>query len=230
MWSKEMMFTGIQVEFFQNYPWAAMGFAYFLGSLPFAVVIGNLAGVDPRKKGSGNPGASNVTRVMGLKWGVLTLLLDAGKSALACLLALPLGLGWACIASFLAVFAHCTSPFLGFKGGRGVASTLGCLLILHPGLMSICLFIWVCILMTTRKPAWASIIMAFVLILASNLQGVADEIRTFAIAASTVIIARHWVYIQRLLGQRTKSRSAKNLKPYVAKKVKKRNKNKKRSF
>ena len=220
-----MWINGITVDVLGQYPWASIVVAYVLGALPFAVLIGKIAGVDPRNKGSGNPGASNVTRVMGLQWGILTLVLDASKSALACLLALPLGLGWAALAGVVSVFAHCTSPFLGFKGGRGVASTLGCLLILHPGLMGICLFIWICVLMTTRKPAWASVAMAFCLVLTSHLQGVSDEIKSLAIATASIIVIRHWVYIQQLLGQ--KKPKKRTQVQHIPKKISKKNRSRK---
>jgi glycerol-3-phosphate acyltransferase PlsY len=98
--------------------------SYLIGAVPFSYIIPRvLLGTDIRQHGSGNPGASNVSRVCGKGYGGLALLLDVGKGTLAALLAqqtgLPVSLG------FLAVLGHIFNPFLGFSGGKGVATSLG---------------------------------------------------------------------------------------------------------
>ena len=109
---------------------------YFSGSVPFGVLVTRkLKGVDVRSQGSGNIGATNVARVAGKKVGVAVLLLDAAKGALPVLLArlfLP-GFFWAHAAVALAAFlGHVFPVWLGFKGGKGVATALGVLVVLVP--------------------------------------------------------------------------------------------------
>ncbi|HYL61907.1 MAG TPA: glycerol-3-phosphate 1-O-acyltransferase PlsY [Candidatus Methylomirabilis sp.] len=110
--------------------------AYLLGSIPFGLLLGKLFGTaDVRKAGSGNIGATNVARVAGPVAGMLTLLLDAGKGALAVLLAVRLAGGsalWMMIAGLCALLGHCFPIWLGFRGGKGVATAAGVFLVLCP--------------------------------------------------------------------------------------------------
>ncbi len=110
--------------------------AYLLGSIPFGLVLGKLFGAsDVRKAGSGNIGATNVARVAGPIAGVLTLLLDAGKGALAVFLAARLSeqsSTWMMIAGLCALVGHCFPIWLGFRGGKGVATAAGVFLMLSP--------------------------------------------------------------------------------------------------
>ncbi len=113
-------------------------FAYLLGSVPFAVVVCKPFGVDPRKEGSGNPGATNVARLLGKKWGLVTLAGDILKAIVPVLLAkrlfssselyfLKLSL-----VGFSSFVGHLYSIFLSFRGGKGVATSAGVLLVLCP--------------------------------------------------------------------------------------------------
>src|SRR4051812_37053636 len=109
-------------------------FAYLLGSVPTGYILGYLSGVDVRKAGSGNVGATNVARVAGKKLGLLTLIGDAAKGVLPVLLARRLDLdatvlGLVALAAFL---GHLYPIFLKFRGGKGVATALGALLALAP--------------------------------------------------------------------------------------------------
>ncbi|MBI5317468.1 MAG: glycerol-3-phosphate 1-O-acyltransferase PlsY [Nitrospirae bacterium] len=118
---------------------------YLLGAIPFGVVVSKALGLpDPRTVGSKNVGFTNVLRVSGTKAGVLTLLGDMGKGWL---------LGWAAMQwltdeSFIMVVAispilgHLFSPFLGFKGGKGVATAVGAVLGLSPSIGLLVLLIW----------------------------------------------------------------------------------------
>lgn len=110
--------------------------AYLLGSIPFGLLLSRLFGTgDIRKEGSGNIGATNVARVAGPLAGILTLLLDAGKGALAVLLAVRLANSsalWMMIAGFCALLGHCFPIWLGFRGGKGVATAAGVFLVLCP--------------------------------------------------------------------------------------------------
>ncbi len=108
--------------------------AYLLGSIPFGLLLGKLFGAaDIRKAGSGNIGATNVTRVAGPLAGILTLVLDAAKGALAIVLAARLSdqsSTWMMIAGLCALVGHCFPIWLGFRGGKGVATTAGVFLVL----------------------------------------------------------------------------------------------------
>jgi glycerol-3-phosphate acyltransferase PlsY len=110
--------------------------AYLLGSIPFGLVLGKLFGsADVREAGSGNIGATNVARVAGPLAGVLTLLLDAAKGALAIVLAARLSdqsSTWMMIAGLCALVGHCFPIWLGFRGGKGVATAAGVFLVLCP--------------------------------------------------------------------------------------------------
>jgi glycerol-3-phosphate acyltransferase PlsY len=110
--------------------------AYLLGSIPFGLLLGKPFGArDVRKEGSGNIGATNVARVAGPLAGILTLLLDAAKGALAVLLAARLSdqsSAWMMIAGLCALIGHCFPIWLGFRGGKGVATAAGVFLVLCP--------------------------------------------------------------------------------------------------
>lgn len=123
--------------------------AYFLGSIPFGLLLTKALGRgDVRKVGSGNIGATNVARAAGLPAGLFTLVLDVAKGAGAVLLAEKLSndsATWMMIAAFAALLGHCFPVWLKFKGGKGVATVAGIFLVLSPlaCLAAIILFILV---------------------------------------------------------------------------------------
>jgi glycerol-3-phosphate acyltransferase PlsY len=103
--------------------------SYLLGSIPFGLILARMCGgTDVRKAGSGNIGATNVARVAGPLPGILTLLLDAGKGWFAVWLAgrvLSADAGILVLAGFFALLGHCFPVWLGFRGGKGVATAAG---------------------------------------------------------------------------------------------------------
>jgi glycerol-3-phosphate acyltransferase PlsY len=119
-------------------------FAYLLGSIPFGVVLAKLRRVDLREHGSGNIGATNVSRTLGKTAGILTLLGDGGKGYLAVWIAgQVLDVQWAvAVSGLMAFLGHIFSIFLKFRGGKGIATGLGVFLYLMPwaGLASIGVF------------------------------------------------------------------------------------------
>ena len=125
--------------------------AYLLGSIPFGLILSKLfAGSDIRKSGSGNIGATNVTRVVGPAAGILTLVLDVAKGAAAVWLAgrfTEQNSTALILAAILALLGHCFPVWLGFKGGKGVATALGVFLMLSPlaALSALLVFIFVSI-------------------------------------------------------------------------------------
>jgi len=112
--------------------------SYLIGALPFGLIVGKLAGTDVRKEGSGNIGATNVTRLLGKKLGAVTLCCDVLKSYLPMFVANILLAGqahaalWVAICGLAAVVGHIFPVYLKFKGGKGVASALGMFLFLSP--------------------------------------------------------------------------------------------------
>lgn len=102
--------------------------AYFLGSLPFGLIIARLVkGIDPREHGSHNTGATNVARLCGFKWGVLALVLDILKGFAPVAMAADYdpSASFLTLVALAAVSGHVCSPFLRFKGGKAVATTVG---------------------------------------------------------------------------------------------------------
>lgn len=120
--------------------------AYVLGSIPFGLLVAHAMGEkDPRTAGSKNIGFTNVLRVSGKKAGILTLLGDIGKGVVATVLAQSLGAPspWVLLIGLAVVLGHIFSVFLGFKGGKGVATGLGSVLGIEP-VLGVCLFgIWI---------------------------------------------------------------------------------------
>jgi glycerol-3-phosphate acyltransferase PlsY len=103
-------------------------FAYFLGAVPFGLLVAKrLCGVDPREAGSKNVGATNVARLCGLRYGAATLAFDLTKGLLPVVLALKLDLSSTAVSlvGLAALLGHCYSVFLGFSGGKAVATTIG---------------------------------------------------------------------------------------------------------
>ena len=123
--------------------------SYLIGAIPFGLMIGKLVGIDVRASGSGNIGATNVTRLAGKKLGVFTLLLDCLKGFLPIYLAsriLPEGTGpeiVVLLCGILAVLGHMFPIYLGFKGGKGVATGLGVFLFLSPMAIGISFVVFV---------------------------------------------------------------------------------------
>src|SRR5690606_24331596 len=145
---------------------ALVAAAYLIGSIPFAVVVSKLMGLqDPRSYGSKNPGATNVLRTGNKAAAALTLLGDAAKGWFALWLAATLapGLPWNVYALVaLAVFlGHLYPIFLKFKGGKGVATALGILLAIHPGLALATAATWVIVAVFTRYSSLAALVAAF---------------------------------------------------------------------
>ncbi len=128
---------------------------FAIGSVPFAVVAMWGSGVDIRQVGSGNPGFNNVLRVSKPR-AVLALIGDVGKGYLPVWLFLEPAdpvVGWLC--GFAAVFGHCYSPLLKFRGGKGVATSAGVMLVLFPGWAAISLAVFVLVRLLGSRRRWA---------------------------------------------------------------------------
>jgi glycerol-3-phosphate acyltransferase PlsY len=184
---------------------------YVLGSVPFGLLAGKLKGVDVREHGSRNIGATNVWRVCGAKFGFPVFLLDAGKGVAAVLLARWLAArfvgdpAWASIAGAVAcILGHSFPVWLKFKGGKGVATSLGALLTMLPYEGLAAFAVWVLVFLASRYVSLASIVAAAALsVFAVAAQwmnwGRGWPYAGFAIFAGVLVIVRHKSNIQRLL-------------------------------
>jgi glycerol-3-phosphate acyltransferase PlsY len=187
--------------------------AYLLGSIPFGyLIVRAKEGADVRASGSGGTGATNVSRRAGKLSGVLTLLLDAAKGALAVVLARWLvadnfGINWwVAGASIIAVLGHCFPVWLGFRGGKGVATGVGVFLSLYPLAVACAAVIFILVVALTRYVSLGSILAVvalplFVWLLSVYFQPVADlaPLMTTALAIGALIILMHHANIRRLL-------------------------------
>lgn len=137
--------------------------AYLLGSLPFAyLVVRWRAGGDLRQLGSGTVGATNAARVLGKGWGLLVMVLDVGKGVAAVWLS-RLATGnpaWHVAAACAAVVGHCFPLWLSFRGGKGLATSAGALLVLSPWTLAASALVWLGALAATRVLAVASALAA----------------------------------------------------------------------
>lgn len=182
-------------------------FGYLLGSVPFAVVTSRFMGLaDPRTYGSGNPGATNVLRTGNKKAAILTLLGDAAKGWLAVWLAYRInGQGDVIAVTALAVFlGHLFPIFLGFKGGKGVATALGVLLAVEPVLGLATMLSWLIMAFFFRMSSLAAIASAvfapfYYFILSGILWPLSPHILTALTLISLLLIWRHKANIGRIL-------------------------------
>lgn len=174
---------------------------YFLGAISFAVIMARSKGVDIFKEGSGNPGATNVKRILGKKWGYTVFALDALKGFTAA--GLPLMVygddRLALIGLVAAILGHSFSVFLKFRGGKGVATTIGGLLALMCPVVLIGLVVWLIIFYTKKIVALASIFFAVSLPISAYFIYDTEEPRFYLSAALALfIVIRHRSNIIRM--------------------------------
>ena len=177
---------------------------YLLGSISFAVIIARSQGVDILKFGSGNPGATNVTRALGAKWGRLVFALDAFKGYAAAgwpfFFMGKCGLNLAVVGLVAAIIGHSFSVFLRFRGGKGVATSMGGLLAIMPFVLFVGALVWGVVFLVSRMVALASILFALSLpVSAGFIHGVSDPRCVLGVLLGILIIVRHRSNIQRIL-------------------------------
>ncbi|MDI6602565.1 MAG: glycerol-3-phosphate 1-O-acyltransferase PlsY [Patescibacteria group bacterium] len=137
-------------------------FGYFLGTIPFGYLISRAKGIDIRKVGSGNIGATNVIRALGTKWGLLVAVLDVLKGIIPVYLALNfLVFDWQIAAvAITPVLGHIFPVWLGFKGGKGVATTLGVLFVLLKWkILLLLLLVWFLVLAISQISSFSNLLM-----------------------------------------------------------------------
>lgn len=188
--------------------------SYLTGSIPTSIIVSKLFfGFDIREKGSGNAGGTNAFRIMGWKIGLLVMLIDLGKGVLATYLISQIhidGLDWPVviiriIAGISAVAGHIWTVFAGFKGGKGVGTAAGMLLVLYPISFLICLSIFFIVLLTTRYVSVSSMTATVslpVVLLVLHLffkRPFSTPLFILALVMAVLIVFTHRSNIQRLL-------------------------------
>lgn len=138
--------------------WAVLVASYLLGTFPSAELVARSNGVDIRSEGSGNPGASNITRTLGWRWGVTVMVLDAGKGAIAAGLGWSVGgRAWGYAALAAAVVGHMFPIWRRFRGGKGVATAGGGIAVLSPIVVVVLGPVWWGVSRVTGKASLASL-------------------------------------------------------------------------
>ena len=190
---------------------------FCIGGIPFGLIIGKINGIDIRSFGSGNIGATNILRICGKKWGYLCFTLDALKGFLPVLLVnhwaqsynLPNTQYTPIFAISGVVSGHVWSPFLKFKGGKGVATSAGAILAVapYPGLVA--LVLWYLVFLLTRYVSLASIVAALVLpmvaasfdlfVIKTPSRKLGLPVLVFLFVLSMGVVLKHKHNIQRLL-------------------------------
>jgi glycerol-3-phosphate acyltransferase PlsY len=188
--------------------------SYLIGSIPTAVWLGKLVRkIDIRDYGSGNSGATNALRVLGVKWGLVVMALDISKGLAAVLLVVPLlsvsqsphPVLLSVLAGTAAIVGHIFPVTIGFRGGKGVGTSAGVMFALAPWVALTALTIWLLVVAATRYVSLGSMVAALsvapLLILRSFLLHVSIEgpLLVFAILLAVVVLVSHRANIRRLL-------------------------------
>lgn len=175
--------------------------AFFLGSIPFALLAGKITGIDLRKQGSGNLGATNVFRVLGWKWGLFIFLLDGIKGYIPTFIALDMSDDPLIhiLIGFLAILGHSLSPFVKFKGGKGAATGLGVIAALSPNVFGIVFAIAVILIGLFRYVAPVTILCSVITPILQYYLGYPEEYAVVTAFIAIFIIIRHKDNIRRLL-------------------------------
>ncbi len=193
--------------------------AYLTGAIPFGYLIGRTRGVDLFHAGSGNIGATNAGRVLGRTWGLLVFALDFAKGVVPVSAVLPLArllasgsdtaLGPPDVlrvgAAALAFLGHLFPVYLGFRGGKGVATGLGTVAVLVPGPAGLAVLFWVVVLLASRTVSLASLAAVAVLV-AARLLGTPDAfgadrlpVTLYLLAGAALVAVKHRSNVARLL-------------------------------
>ncbi len=185
--------------------------AFFIGSVPTGILIAKSRGIDLKQKGSGNIGATNVLRTTG-KWpAVVTLLGDALKGAAAVLLARHFGAGvlYEGVIGIFSILGHNFSVFMKFKGGKGVATSLGVLGIYSPYAALFTVILWLVTVLTTKYSSLGALVSFGFLPVIMILFDTGEKF-PIALTITLMIFIRHRENISRL---------AKGTEPKVGKKI-----------
>lgn len=175
--------------------------AYLIGSIPFGYLIVRVSGRgDVRETGSGGTGATNVSRRAGKAAGVLTLVLDALKGAFAVWIATRFGNGWITTAAAIAVIVgHIFPIWLGFRGGKGVATAVGVFSVLAPFALLCAGAVFLILFLITRYVSLGSITAAAAIPIILSPNGLTSALFTCAVVVAALVIFAHRANIARLI-------------------------------
>lgn len=173
---------------------------YLAGSLPFAFLLGRRRGVDLRLKGSGNVGATNVLRTSGVTSALLAMIFDGAKGATAVWVALWFtnDVGASVAAGLAAVIGHVYPVWLGFRGGKGVATTAGVFLVFEPVAVAIAGGVFVVGVLSTHYVSVGSLAAAMTLAVVVMALDAPVAVRVGAAAAAVIVVSRHRANVVRL--------------------------------
>ena len=175
--------------------------AYLVGSIPNALWIGKMfKNIDVREFGSGNVGATNATRVLGWKLGIMVLIFDAFKGMIFIIIARILGLEdiYVVLIGLAAILGHSYSIYLKFKGGKAVATSLGVMLVLIPKVVMILIIVFLLIVIISGYVSLASISVAGLLPILSYIM-YNNIIALLSLVVGILVIWRHKSNIKNLL-------------------------------
>jgi glycerol-3-phosphate acyltransferase PlsY len=181
--------------------------AYLIGSIPTSYLMGRARGIDVRKVGSGNVGATNVLRAVGKQEAMITLIGDILKGVISVTLVaaifgkdIPVGYNAFRVLLGLAVVAgHNWSAFLSFRGGKGVATTCGVLGVLLPVPTAIAIGVFIISLIVTKYVSLSSILLSITVPIMAALSGSEIEFISLAVTLCILISYRHKANIKRLM-------------------------------
>jgi acyl phosphate:glycerol-3-phosphate acyltransferase len=188
--------------------------AYLIGSIPGGYLVGKIAGIDIRKVGSGNVGATNVTRVLGKRFGYPVFLIDCGKGIAAVVVAEFLAKSsefaaptveiFGVLGAIFSVLGHSFPIWLRFEGGKGVATSVGALFALSWIAALVVCFVWILVFYATRFVSLASIVAAIALPVTVGILRFYNKVASpmllyFSLCLAAIIVMRHRSNISRLL-------------------------------
>jgi glycerol-3-phosphate acyltransferase PlsY len=186
---------------------------YILGSLPTGYVVGRLAGIDIRTVGSGNVGATNVTRILGKRFGYPVFVIDFAKGFVSVVISMFLASRTgstptfvdlcAAVGGIFSVVGHSFPIWLGFKGGKGVATSLGVLFGVNWIAALVMSAVWVLVFKLTRYVSLSSVAAAIALPLAMTGMSFLHQLRSnipvyLSLCLTTIVVARHRANLSRL--------------------------------
>jgi acyl phosphate:glycerol-3-phosphate acyltransferase len=179
----------------------AITLGYFVGSIPFAYLLSRHRGIDLRRAGSGNVGASNVLRTSGVRAALLAMLLDGAKGTIAVMMAqlLSLGIVASVVAACASIVGHVYPVWLRFRGGKGVATAAGAFVMLAPEALGIAAVVFLLAVVVTRFISVGSIAGALTLALVATVTDVPGVVAIGATASTIIIIYRHRENLVRLV-------------------------------
>ena len=172
---------------------------YFIGTFPSAILVAKANGIDITAVGSGNPGASNVARALGMRKGAYVYGLDAVKGAVATGLGLAIfGNAAAFWCAAAAVIGHVYPITRRFAGGKGVATASGAMLVVHPFISLGLLFLWAVLSKTTKKASVSSLIITFLLPVCIAAAGAPGWEVGATVGIGVLVVIRHIPNLRRL--------------------------------